>query len=186
MNIIAFLRETIRSIGAFIIVGILATIVHFVVLKSLLASDLVSALWLANLMAFFCSLVVSYIGNHFFVFAKKRNHLEAFGVLLTGYTMAMLINTAVLVGLARGMIFTFFYGPAEAYGGGPLMALWRYLAETFPFLGDNQAMSTNAAFIVATGTSAFITYMWNRFVVFQTRVSLHQGVSLNEAQAETR
>ncbi len=175
MQIMAVIRETFRSLGAFIVVGLTSTLVHYIVLKTLLTTGLVSELWLANVLAFFCGLIISYSGNYFFVFEKRRGHAAAFGFLLSGYSVALLVNTSVLVGLAEGGIFNLLRGPLADFGGKALMDLWQGLIGLVPFLGTSETVATTPAFIVATGISASMTYLWNRFVVFQSRVRLNEA-----------
>ena len=165
-----------RSIRAFIIVGLLATLLHFIILKFLLMGETPPHIAIANTIAYLCSLGVSYIGNRYFVFDGKRNHLSGFVTLAFGYLIAMSVHTGIMVGLVEGGLMQAMNSWLAPVGGQLLLDIWFWLLNLMPeswaaaLQGTTRlSMSTNAAFIFASGVAAVMTYLWNRLVVFQPK-----------------
>ncbi len=168
--------ETLRSFRNFALVGIVATIVHYLVLILLISGNVIQSLVVANMLGFCSAIFVSYAGNRFFVFDGKHGHLSGFIALAAGALTAAGIHTGLLVGLTEGQVFTFLGGPMSALGGQVLIDLWRGVLAVLPeFVAQNLvgqtplSMSTTAAFFIASGVAAVLTYCWNRFVVFQSK-----------------
>ena len=167
-----------RSFQAFLLVGIAATIVHYAVLQTVLKSGVTESLAYGNMLGFCSGLIISYTGNRFLVFDGKRSHLSGLLWLLAGYFVVMLIHTGLIVGLAEGGLFRFLSGPAATFGGALLLSIWDGVLTLLPsglvksLTGETtRELSTTAAFLVATGTAAVLTYCWNRFVVFQPKAA---------------
>lgn len=167
---------TLKSLRGFAVVGLLATLTHYTVLKSLQLSGIVDSLAVMNVIGFCASISISYIGNRFFVFEAKHNHLRSAFYLLIGYLAVMVIHTSLLVGLTNGSVIHLLEGPLHYIGGGVLVWFWKFLIESLP-LGSGALLvdqsydrfSTTAAFLLATSIAACLNYLWNRLVVFQHR-----------------
>ena len=170
------LAITLRSLRAFAAVGILATLVHYVILEALLKTGAIPSLALANAIGYCSALVVSYTGNRYFVFDGKRGHLDGFFILVIGYLLVLALHTGLILGLTGGQIISTLEGPLAPVGGSFLTGIWYGLLDTFPagltefLIGDNRTqLSTTPAFLAASGTAAVVTYFWNRLVVFQIK-----------------
>ena len=169
-----FMTDTVRSLRAFALVGIAATLVHYLVLIILVNTYIVPSVALANILGFSASISVTYLGNRFFVFQGKRGHLHGFVLLLIGYLFVMTLHTGMMVGLTQGYIFEFLAGPAGNFGGDLLLGIWSGIIDLIPagiaglMTGDDtMSTSTTLAFLAASGLAAIINYCWSRFVVFE-------------------
>ncbi|MCI5046285.1 MAG: GtrA family protein [Aquisalinus sp.] len=172
------LRGLLSSLGAFALVGIAATIVHYLVLMLLLKTGLVASLIAANLLGFAAALLVSYIGNHVYVFDGGRSHVQGFAIMVAGYLGVMAFHTTLMIGLTEGQIFAFLQGPAAPFGGAALLGLWYGVLDILPaWLSQHMAgdtpltTSTTIAFLASSGSAAVLTYCWNRFIVFKPMAS---------------
>ncbi|WP_306252925.1 GtrA family protein [Parvularcula sp. IMCC14364] len=168
------LSDLAKSLGAFAMVGIAATLVHYLILMVLMETGLVTSLAAANLLGFGGGLLISYLGNHYFVFDGGRSHVHGFALMVAGYIIVMLLHTGLMIGLTQGQIFTFLQGPVASVGGEALIGLWQWFISIMPawlsphLVGDTSlTTSTTIAFIASSGTAAVLTYCWNRFIVFK-------------------
>ena len=173
--------STLRSFRAFIIVGLIATLIHYVVLKLLMGGDSAMPLILANILGYCSALIVSYTGNRYFVFEAKRGHLNGFAVLVVGYLIVLAIHTGIIVGLTDGAIMETMNSWLAPFGGQLLLNMWFGIVNFLPpswsanLTGETGlSMSTTAAFFFASGAAAVLTYGWNRFVVFQPKQLVKQ------------
>ncbi len=164
--------KALPDIGRFLLTGLIATLVHYVILRILLVLSL--PLLPANVIGFSFALLVSYSGNRYFVFTAKYDHLKSFTGLALGAIIAAALHTSLLVGLADGIILSFLDGPAHNWGGGIVMVIWEIFLRLIPEAFSNQIvinrpyeLTTGFAFIIACAFAALLTYFWNRNIVFQ-------------------
>lgn len=160
----------------FAVVGIIAAIAHYIVLRLLQSSGLIPSLALMNMIGFGTGTLVSYLGNRFFVFDAKHSHVRGFLYMLAGYVAAMLTHTGLMVSLTNGSLYSFLDGPARVAGGGFLVWVWQAMINLTPpslhhFLYEGNAanFSTVSAFLASTSVSASMTFLWNRLVVFDQK-----------------
>ena len=167
-----------KPVATFIVVGVLAALIHYVVLMVLINTALPNHLGLANIIGFCSAILVSYSGNRFFVFEGKRSHKSSFFIMLIGYLISMWASTLVLVGLVEGVILNGLSGSLAPFGGSFIVALWQWVHDILPspmasffFQKESINFTPTAGFLAATFVAAVMNYLWNRFVVFQKRAS---------------
>ncbi len=156
----------------FLFTGILATLVHYVVLRMLLAAGL--SMGPSNVLGFVTALMVTYIGNRYFVFEARRGHVSSFAGVAAGAVTGAFIHTSLMIGFTSGAVLSFLAGPAADFGGRGLIFFWQ---QVLTLVGEQLAgvmtgeslleLSTGFSFVIASGTVAVLTYCWNRFVVFK-------------------
>ena len=166
----------IRSVAAFVVVGLVATLWHYGMLKLLTGGIVSLPLAVANVAGYCSALMISYLGNRYFVFTAKRNHLDGFFLLALGSLIAIALHTGLVVGLAEGSLLGAFDSWLAPYGGRLVVDTWTGFFSLLPqgwsqvLQGETPlSLSTTAAFICATFASSVLTYAWNRFVVFQPK-----------------
>ena len=165
-----------RSIGGFVLVGLLATLWHYGVLKLLTSGAITLPLALANVIGYCSALMISYTGNRYFVFTGKRGHMDGFTWLAVGYLIALCVHTGIMIGLTGGDLLSAFDSWLAPYGGWLIVDIWTGILSVLPhnlsslMQGETPlSVSTTLAFLCACFVSSLLTYCWNRFVVFQPK-----------------
>ena len=124
----------------FAIVGVAATAVHFMVLSLLVEGFGLRPVGLANGLAAIVGIVVSYAGNHGFVFASGEAHRRAAPRFLLTYALIAMLHGGLMAAWADWAGWNYRIGFVVITG---FTALCTYvLNRTFVFAGQRGGTTT--------------------------------------------